>query len=188
MVSRSECMLGPSRGDHKGRPCTPRFMHGDHTVASLSTGRSRGGRWTPSSRHAHQRCSTSSTACVPTCSCPHLLAICAVPLRLIHHPTMTNREDRKLPRRARGEIEDTGTEIIFHHLHEASGSGRKKVRTTSGSTFAQPNAPGGLRQVSDYEAWELGAMAAAEDDRSSAQTTESPPGPRCSHSTKSPTF
>lgn len=78
---------------------------------------------------------------------------------------MTDLKDRTLPRQASGEIEDTGTEIIFHHLHEASGSGRKKVRATSGPTFAQPNAPGGLRQVNDYEAWELGALAAAEDER-----------------------
>ena len=83
----------------------------------------------------------------------------------IHYATLTSPEDNKLPRRARAEIEDTGTEIIFHHLHDASVAGRKKVRAAPGPTFAQSNAPGGLRQVDGYEAWELGALAAAEDER-----------------------
>lgn len=66
--------------------------------------------------------------------------------------------------RVRPEIERKGAEIIFHHLHMAGGPGRKKVRTVA-PRFAQANAPGGLRQVSDYMAWELGAVAAMEDER-----------------------
>ena len=70
-----------------------------------------------------------------------------------------------MPRQALAEIEGTGTEIIFRHLYEASGPGKRKVRAAPGPTFSQANAPGGLRQVQGYEAWELGALAAAEDER-----------------------
>lgn len=63
------------------------------------------------------------------------------------------------------EIERKGTQIVFHHLHVAGGSGRRKVRTTVAPRFAQANARGGLRDVSDNVAWELGAIAAMEDER-----------------------
>ena len=67
--------------------------------------------------------------------------------------------------KAHPEIERKGTQIVFHHLHVAGGSGRRKVRATVAPRFAQANAPGGLRQISDYAAWELGAIAAMEDER-----------------------
>lgn len=63
------------------------------------------------------------------------------------------------------EIEQRETEIIFHHLHEAGASHEKTVRTAAAPRVPQPNAPGGLRDVAGYAAWELGAIAAAEDER-----------------------
>ena len=66
---------------------------------------------------------------------------------------------------ARPEIEERETEIIFHHLREAGVSHEKKVRTVAVPRVPQPNAPGGLRDVAGYAAWELGAIAAAEDER-----------------------
>lgn len=63
------------------------------------------------------------------------------------------------------EIERKGTQIVFHHLHVAGASGRKKVRTAVAPQLAQANAAGGLRQVSDHAAWELGTIAAMEDER-----------------------
>ena len=66
---------------------------------------------------------------------------------------------------AKPEIEQRETEIIFHHLHEAGASREKKDRTVAVPRVPQPNAPGGLRDVTGYAAWELGAIAAAEDER-----------------------
>ena len=63
------------------------------------------------------------------------------------------------------EIEQGETEIIFHHLYEAGASHEKKVRTVATPRVPQRNAPGGLRDVTGYAAWELGAVAAAEDER-----------------------
>ena len=62
------------------------------------------------------------------------------------------------------EIEEKGAEIIFHHLHDA-GASHGNVRTTATPRVPQRNAPGGLRDVAGYAAWELGAIAAAEDER-----------------------
>ncbi len=61
------------------------------------------------------------------------------------------------------EIEQTETEVIFHHLHDVAASGEAAVRTMATPRTPQPNAPGDLRTVSGYAAWELGAIAAAED-------------------------
>ena len=67
---------------------------------------------------------------------------------------------------AKPEIEERESEIIFHHLREAGASHEKKVRTTVAvPRVPKPNAPGGLRDVAGYAAWELGAIAAAEDER-----------------------
>ena len=63
------------------------------------------------------------------------------------------------------EIEETETEIIFHHLEDAGECRAEKVRTEATPRVPQPNAPGGLRDVTGYAAWELGAVAAAEDER-----------------------
>lgn len=63
------------------------------------------------------------------------------------------------------EIVQTETEIIFHHLHDVGASGETTVRTTATPRTPQPNAPGDLRTVGGYAAWELGAIAAAEDQR-----------------------
>ena len=62
------------------------------------------------------------------------------------------------------EIEERGTEVIFHHLHESAGIGRKKVRIAAAPRFAERDAPGSLRDVAGYEACELGAIAALEDE------------------------
>ena len=66
--------------------------------------------------------------------------------------------------RTEPEIEHDGSDVIFHHLRAAGRPRRIKVPTES-SLFAQPNAPGSLRRVSGHEAWELGALAAIEDER-----------------------
>ena len=63
------------------------------------------------------------------------------------------------------EIEQGETEIIFHHLHEAGPSHGRKGRTVATPRVPQRNAPGGLRDVTGHAAWELGAIAAAEDER-----------------------
>lgn len=63
------------------------------------------------------------------------------------------------------EIEETETEIIFHHLHDVSGSPETVVRTAATPHTPQPKALGNLRDVSGFAAWELGAIAAAEDER-----------------------
>lgn len=56
--------------------------------------------------------------------------------------------------------------MIFHDLHDVGGHGKRKVvRPNAAPEFTQANAPGGLRDVSGAEAWELGALAALEDER-----------------------
>ena len=62
------------------------------------------------------------------------------------------------------EVEQTETEFIFHHLHDVGGSPDARVRVAATPRTPQPNAPGELRDVSGYAAWELGAIAAAEDE------------------------
>lgn len=66
--------------------------------------------------------------------------------------------------RGQPEIERQGTALVFHHLYDTGSPGRKNVRTAF-LRFAQATAPKSLRQVSNVGAWELGAVAAMEDER-----------------------
>ena len=79
---------------------------------------------------------------------------------------MLGRDESVSTSDARNEIEDKGDVVVFHHLHDSGSTGGPEVSVSPAAPqFAQANALGGLRKVSSYEAWELGAIAAIEDER-----------------------